>query len=218
MDEGKEEEGVKPKNKGGRPRKSTRKPRLKRPTNRTPLRIRLDAIKHKERMKDPAYRKKMREAAKKMRAVKVAKNASRVGVPDGWTRDRADMQRVYDGIKADLIIDRMKAEGMVDETKPGDFEVILVDVAGKKVEVRVPKTEAGMADAALREAVIATVSPLTHASHKLGWARTVLEWTKPKPAATSNVNVNSEDWLAAALKDNSETYDDGNDEGADSAP
>jgi hypothetical protein len=33
------------------------------------------------------------------------------------------MQRVYDGIKADLLIDRMKAEGMVDETKPGDFEL-----------------------------------------------------------------------------------------------
>jgi hypothetical protein len=106
------------------------------------------------------------------------------------------MQRVYDGIKADLLMDRMKAEGMIEQTKPGDFETITVEVAGKPVEVRVPKTEAGMAEAALREAVIGALSPLTYQKDKLGHIRTVLEWTKPKPAQTSNVNVNSEDWLA----------------------
>jgi hypothetical protein len=80
----------------------------------------------------------------------------------------------------------------------------------------VPKTEAGMAEAALREAVIGALSPLTHSASKPTYIRTVLEWTKPKPAQTSNVNLNSEEWLAAALQDNS-TYD-ATDEGADSAP
>jgi len=85
------------------------------------------------------------------------------------------------------------------------------------VEVRVPKTEAGMAEAALREAVIGALSPLTHSNSKPTYIRTVLEWTKPKPAQTSNVNVNTEDWLAEALKDNT-TYNDSDDEGATSAP
>ena len=214
MDEAKEEE-VKPKNKGGRPRKSKRKLRVNGPPT---LRQRLNAIKMRERMKDPAFRKMRRANARKATTARLAKNATRIGIPDGWTRDRVDMQRVYDGIKADLLIDRMKAEGMVDETKPGDFEVIYVEVAGEKKEVRIPKTEAGMAEAALREVVIGALSPLTRADHKLGYNRTVLEWTKAKPAATSNVNVNSEDWLAAALQDNASTYDDSNDEGANSAP
>jgi hypothetical protein len=132
------------------------------------------------------------------------KGPARLGIPDGWTRDRADMQRVYDGIRA---------EGMAAETKPGDFELIVVEVAGKPIEVRVPKTEAGMAEAALREAVIGALSPLTHSKEKPTYIRTVLEWTKAKPAQTSNVNLNSEDWLDAALKDNASTYDEDNDEG-----
>lgn len=146
------------------------------------------------------------------------KGSPRLGVPDGWTRGQAEMQRVHDGIKADLILDRMKATGMVDETKPGDFEVLFVEVAGKQVEVRVPRTEAGMAEAALRQAVIGAVSPLTHSKDKISYLRTVLEWTKPKPAQTTNMNLNSEDWLAAALQDNSTSNDEADDEGADSAP
>jgi hypothetical protein len=117
------------------------------------------------------------------------------------------MQRVYDGLRADLLIDRMKAKGMVDETKPGDFEILIVEVAGKPVEVRVPKTEAAMAEAALREAVIGALSPLTHSAAKPTYIRTVLEWTKAKPASTSNVNLGSEEWLEVALKDNTDSGD-----------
>jgi len=167
--------------------------------------------------RDPEFRKRLRLRSRRNAASRVAKKLTRIGVPSGWTRDRADMQRVYDGIKADLLLDKMKAEGMVDETKPGDFEVLYVEVGGKKVEVRVPKTKAGMAEAALREAVIGALSPLTHASAKPTYIKTVLDWTMAKPAQTSHVNLNSEDWLAAALKDNS-TYDDGDDEGATEAP
>jgi hypothetical protein len=216
MDEAKEEEEVKPKNKGGRPRKVLRKQRKKRVSPLNPLRL---AVKRRAALKahaNPEFRKKNLAALAKATAAR--KGPSRLGVPDGWTRERAEMQRVYDGIKADLLIDRMKAEGMVDETKPGDFEIVLVEYAGKMVEVRVPKTEAGMAEAALREAVIGALSPLTHGNAKPTYIRTVLEWTKPKPAQTSNVNLNSEDWLAAALQDNSSTYDATDDEGATSAP
>lgn len=217
--EAKEEEGVKPKNKGGRPPKSKRKPRRSVPPKRSPIMTRINRARAKARHKaNPKLRKQLREKSRKGVAARKAKNSTRIGIPDGWTRDRVTMQRVYDGIKADLLIDKMKAEGMVDETKPGDFEVVKVLMDGQLVEVRIPKTEAGMAEAALREVVIGALSPLTRADSKLGYARTVLEWTKPKPAATSNVNVNSEDWLAAALQDNASTYDDSNDEGATGAP
>jgi hypothetical protein len=214
MDETQEEEVAK--NKGGRPPKREQKARAKQPPK-------LSRRKHaklsralREANKDPGLRARRAQIMAKARLARTI--APRLGVPDGWTREKAEVQRVYDGIKADLLIDRMKANGMVDETKPGDFEVLYVEVQGKKVEVRVPKTEAAMAEAALREAVIRAVSPLTHAKDQLGYIRTVLEWTKPKPAQTSNVNLNSEDWLAEALKDNDATYDSTDeDEGAEGA-
>jgi len=141
----------------------------------------------------------------KIRALR-GSGPARIGVPDGWNRYRADAQRVYDGIRADLIIDQMKAKGMVDETKPGAFEVMTVENNGLKHEVRIPKTEEGMAEAALREAVIGAISPLTHAASKVSYIRTVLEWTKKKPATDSNVSLKSEEWLEAALKDNHGDY------------
>ena len=210
MDQAKEAE-VKPKNKGGRPRKLKRKQR-KRSSALTGIRFEARSRIAKAVAARPEVRKKKLAALKKANEANRARRSQpRLGVPDGWTRVKAEMQRVYDGIRADLLIDRMEAEGMVDATKPEDFEVMIVEVAGKPFEVRVPKTEDGMARAALREAVIGALSPLTHAAAKPTYIRTVLEWTKPKPAQTSNVNVNTEDWLDAALKDNA-TYNDGNDE------
>jgi hypothetical protein len=179
-------------------KKGARRPRKKQPrkTRRYPAKSRAVKKLHE----DPVF--KARRLMALDRARRNRTTPARLGVPDGWSRGQADMQRVYDGIKADLIIDRMKAEGMVDETKPGDFEVLLVEYNGKPMEVRIPKTEAGMAEAALREAVIGAISPLTHAASKVSYIRTVLEWTKKKPATDSNVNLSSEEWLDAALKDN----------------
>jgi len=196
MDETRKEEVTK---KGGRPPKRAQAPRKKQPPKgpRRPARSRAVKKLHED---NPIYHARVLMALEKGRRKQSV--PSRLGVPDGWSRGQADMQRVYDGIKADLIIDRMKAEGMVDETKPGDFEILIVEVNGEQKEVRIPKTEAGMAEAALREAVIGAISPLTHSKEKPTYIRTVLEWTKAKPAQTSNVNLNSEDWLDAALKDN----------------
>ncbi len=142
------------------------------------------------------------DRAREIRKAALDGTPPRLGVPAGWTREQAEMQRVYDGIKADLLIDRMKAEGMIPETPTSDFEVIFVEVAGNRTELRVPKTEAAMAEAALREAMIGAMSPLTHANNRVPFIRTVLEWTKKKPATDINQNVTSEDWLEAALKDN----------------
>jgi hypothetical protein len=214
MDEEKEEVAT---NKGGRPPKRDAKPRAKQPPKLSRRKRQKLSRAHKERYSDPDVLARQQQLIATARAAQ--KTPTRLGVPDGWTRERAEVQRVYDGLRADLLLDRMKAEGMVDETKPGDFEILMVEVAGKQIEVRVPKTEAGMAEAALREAVIGALSPLTHANSKPTYIRTVLEWTKPKPAQTSNVNLNSEEWLSAALQDNASTYDDSDeDEGADQAP
>lgn len=200
--EGTNEEEVVLKRKRGRPRKVQRKPRKKLPPKLPPLRHAARSRIVKALHKDPEYRAKNLAALEKAWAARRRNGPARTGVPDGWTRGQADMQRVYDGLKADLLMDRMKAEGMIDDTKPGDFEIVTVKVAGKDVEVRVPKTEAGIAEAALREAIVGALSPLTHASSRISYIRTALEWTKPKPASTSNVNLNSEEWLEAALKDN----------------
>ena len=183
-----------------------RKPRVKQPPKLSPLRLKVRSRVSKANFKDPEYRAKNLAALERARAALKRKgNAPRLGVPDGWTRGQVDMQRVYDGLKADLILDRMKEQGMVDPTSPTEYERITVKVNGKDVEVLIPKTDAARAEAALREAVIGAISPLTHASNKPTYIRTVLEWTKAKPASTNNVNLNSEDWLDAALKDNADT-------------
>ena len=107
---------------------------------------------------------------------------------------------------------------MIDPVSDNDFETVHVIVDGKPVEVKVPKTEDGMARAALRQAVIAALSPLTHGANRMGAIRTVLEWTKPKPAQTVNNNITSpEDWLKAALADNASTSNDSDGSGAASA-
>jgi hypothetical protein len=195
MDETQEEEKVK--SKGGRPPK--RYKRTKRPPKLSRRKHRKVSLAVKKSYEDPARLERARINMVKTRA---ARQGVRLGVPDGWTKGTADMQRVYDGLRADLLIDRMKEEGMVDETKPGDFEIVTVKIGDKDVQVKVPLTEAGMAEAALREAVIGALSPLTYSKDKLGHIRTVLEYTKKKPATDSNLNVNSEEWLDAALKDN----------------
>lgn len=203
MDPSKDQEEVKPKNKGGRPKKVERKERktnYKRATKLDPLRLAVRRRAHKKLMADPAYRKMKRENMLKARAQR--RVLSRVGVPDGWTYEQVEMQRVYDGLRVDLLLDRMIETGMINPTKPDDFERIVVEVHGKPVEVLVPITDEGRANAALREAMIGAVSPLTHSQGRINYIRTVLEWTKAKPAQTSNVNLNSEDWLDAALKDN----------------
>lgn len=207
MDQTKEEEVAK--NKGGRPPKAPWK-RTKRPPKLSRRKHAKASRAAKKSYEDPL--RYARAAINMAKARAARKGPPRLGVPDGWTRGQAEMQRVYDGLRADLLLDRMKAEGMVDETKPGDFEIVIVDVGGKPVEVRIPITEAGMAQAALREALIGALSPLTYSKDKLGHIRTVLEYTKKKPATDSNVNLSSEEWLEAALKDN-----DGNGSGEDSA-
>ena len=201
-EEAKEEE-VTPKNKGGRPKRKIF--RTKRPPKSSRRKFRVRSKAAKKSYEDPDRLERARQHIIKARLAR--KGSPRLGTPDGWTRGEADMQRVYDGLRADLLIDRMKAEGMVDETKPGDFEIVIVKVGDKDVEVKVPKTEAGMAEAALREACIGALSPLTYAKDKLGHIRTVLEYTKKKPATDSNVNLSSEEWLEAALKDNTDSGD-----------
>ncbi|MBR1173892.1 hypothetical protein JQ617_08000 [Bradyrhizobium sp. KB893862 SZCCT0404] len=180
------------------------------------------ATKRGRKRRKRSYRRIKDPVLKARKAIQCAINTearteagqSRARVPNGWTRVQVDVQEVYDGIRADLIMDRMKAEGMIDQTQPGDFETVTVEVNGLPVEVRVPKTEAGMAQAALREAIIGAISPLTPRKDQVAYIRTVLEWTKKKPATDSNVNLKSEEWLEAALKDN-DGYEGS---GEDSAP
>lgn len=183
-----------------------RTPRKKRPPPERRYPAKSRAV--KKLYKDPVYRARRLIVLQRATKAQQEKKAYRLNVPDGWTRGQAEMQCVYDGIRADLIMDKMKAEGMIEDTKPGDFEVIEVEVAGNKIEVRVPKTEAGMAEAALRQAIIGAISPLTaRGGNQLGYIRTVLEWTKKKPATDINQNLSSEEWLEAALKDNEESDD-----------
>jgi hypothetical protein len=102
--EGTKEEEVVLKRKRGRPRKVQRKPRAKQPPKLPPLRHQARSRIVKALHKDPEYRAKNLASLEKARAALKRKgNTPRLGVPDGWTRGQADMQRVYDGLRADLI-------------------------------------------------------------------------------------------------------------------
>lgn len=221
MDETKEKEELVVRRKVGRPRKNPRKERKRAPPTVTnPDRARHRRRYFTKRFENPEYREQNKQQLKKMKDLREAEpeRFSRLGVPDGWTREQANIQREYDRVKADVIYNKMVEHGMADPIKEEDYEKVIVKVNGKDTEVLVPISDNGKAALALREATVAAISPLTHADKRIAAIRTVLEWTKPKPAQTTNMNLNkSEDWLAAALQDNTNSND-GAKPGANSAP
>lgn len=107
---------------------------------------------------------------------------TRVGVPNGMRRRTA----VKVWAKADKAADR--------------FIQMLKD-EGDLPQVTVPDTDAGMAEAALKEAFLLAVVP-GDLKIKTANIRTILEWTRAKPESKSKVTVSTaEDWLKAAQED-----------------
>jgi hypothetical protein len=86
---------------------------------------------------------------------------------------------------------RLKADRFIQKMK--DEELIPAIV--------VPDSDEAKAEAALREIYVIAVGP-GNMQTKIAAGRTVLEWTRAKPASKATINVNtSEDWLAAIAAD-----------------
>jgi hypothetical protein len=106
----------------------------------------------------------------------------RTGTPNGMTRATAAPLWADARLKADRYIKRMQDEGELPK-------------------VLVPGSDEEKGVAALHEATVLALGP-TDKQLKLAAIRTVLEWTKAKPATRSKIDVTtSEDWLAQIATD-----------------
>jgi hypothetical protein len=134
----------------------------------------------KARWQDPEFRERMRKrdaAVVADRKVNPAKY-SRSGIPTGYTRET--IKPYWD--RAHELADR--------------FIQIMKD-QGELPEVVVPDTDAGKAEAALREAFVLAVGP-SDQKIKIQAINTVLNFTKSKPESKSKLTLNkAEDFLDA---------------------
>jgi hypothetical protein len=121
-----------------------------------------------------------------MAYVRSKRTVFRTGVPDGMRREEADAIWVKAREKASWIMDELEKEGVV------------------QFSADVP--EDVMARDALREAFAMAMGPAPHTSKdKLTAIRTVLEWTKAKPATKTDLRLNSaEAWLEQVVKDHND--------------
>jgi hypothetical protein len=109
----------------------------------------------------------------------------RTGTPNGMTRATAAPLWAAAHLKADRFIQKMINEG----------ELPAVAIPGSDEEKGIR---------ALHEATVLALGP-TDKQLKLAAIRTVLEWTKAKPATRQKIDLNtSEDWLAEIAADDSD--------------
>ena len=170
------------------------------------------ANKRKALLSNPEYRERNAQRCREL----VERNRlnpvlySRAGIPDGMTRAQARSAWAEARVKADKVFNHMVEQGMVQAINPEDFEPVVFKAPdGTPYTVLVPRSEEAKASLALKEAMVMALSPMGNQQTKHAAIRTVLEWTKAKPASKSEVAVTkAEDWLAAvtadALKDDAE--------------
>lgn len=141
---------------------------------------------------NPEYREKMSKHRRDRR-----------GVPNGMTRAEAVEAWAVARAKTEVIFNRMVDAGMAHPLTDDDFEtVVMVDQkTGDRHEVKVPKTDEGKASLALKESVLAMLSPMNNQQEKHLARRTVLEFTKSKPTQKIEAKLSHEDLLEQIVAD-----------------
>lgn len=146
-----------------------------------------------------ALKRRWAENREEMRAMVRAKAGRPPGVADGTTKQQIDSLRPLAEERAERIIEAMAREdedldiGDLSET---DRLALGVLQAASKADQLVDDEKA-TARAAMKEAIMMVLMP-GNAQTKIQAIRTVLEYTKAKPASTTNTNLNAaEDFLAA---------------------
>lgn len=132
----------------------------------------------KKKWQNPEWREKMLKVLKEVGERRRGKITSfRTGVPSGMRRAEAEVEWYFARMYAKEVIRIMKAEGIL---SPNEDE---------------------KAEQALTAAIEVLQSPMSQ-SVKLQAARLILDFTKAKPAAKSEITVQkAEDWLAAVTQD-----------------
>jgi hypothetical protein len=107
---------------------------------------------------------------------------TRTGVPTGYTKATVAPLLAEARLRADRFIQKMKDEDIIPQ-------------------VVIPDSDEAKAEAALKEVYVLAIGPGDRRD-RLAAIRTVLEWTRAKPATKASISVNSsEDWLAAIHAD-----------------
>jgi hypothetical protein len=140
----------------------------------------------KELWQTPEFRERMRQRnrdlAERMKTdPEFRLRCTRVGVPDGYRRRHMERLRPEARAAAERFIKRMEDEGQLPQ-------------------VTVPGSDEEMAKEVLKEAYMLAVLPGDQ-RERLAAMRTVLEYTKSKPASTQKIDLTSDQWLEAAVKE-----------------
>jgi hypothetical protein len=144
---------------------------------------------------DPEFRARHSEALKASHKADPTKH-SRAGVPTGHTRESVAPLWERARELADRFIKIMKDQGEL----PQD-EIVLVQNGEDVSEVRVPISDTGKAEAALKEAFVLAVGP-SDQKIKIQAINTILNFTKSKPESKSKLTLNkAEDFLDSILND-----------------
>jgi hypothetical protein len=181
---------LKKKTRGPRKKSSRAKGKSKNPAVSSALKILWATPEFREKMKQ---RDANRIAAAKLNPEKFWRR----GVPDGMRkRDAAPLWDRANQL-ADRFIQIMKDVGEL----PADEHVVVKGEDGEDTLVTVPATDAGKAEAALRQAFVLAVGPSTQ-QVQIQAINTVLNFTKSKPESKSKLTLNkAEDFLAAVAED-----------------
>lgn len=152
----------------------------------------------KAKWQDPEYRAKIEAVSSKR---KLPEN-NRRGVPDGMSREQAKLLWAEARAKTEVIFKQMIDSGAIDVV-PSDVDLELVKDPDTGLEhyIPVPKTDEGKAALALKECVLAMLSPMNNQAEKQAARRTVLEYTKAKPAQKINATVSHEEFLNQVILD-----------------
>jgi hypothetical protein len=135
---------------------------------------------------DPEFRERMKLRDERRSTLMKAypERFFRRGVPDGMRKREADPLWAQARILADKAVAKMIEDGLV--------EFSAADV---------PDTDEEIAKAALKEACVLALGP-SEGRVKIAALKTVLEFTKKKPAQTQDVNLNDATaWLKSVAED-----------------
>jgi hypothetical protein len=132
----------------------------------------------KRKWEDPEYRAKQSKHNKEVLPVG---RRTRKGVPDGMTRAEAEPLWERARQQANTILTRLEKDGQIDFDNPD-------------------ATENEMARIGLFEILVIALSPMGDQQLKNSAIRTVLLYTKPKPAVRSEIRLQQEVETAAWLR------------------
>ena len=144
---------------------------------------------------DPATRPMMLERTRRIKG-----GGRPAGVADGSTREETERLRAEAELKAETIIKLMAKddEDMTLEDAPLDILEAAKELKAQGLAEALVDDDKQTARAVMKEAITIALMP-GNKQTKLSAIRTVLEYTKTKPASTTNTNISGAEAFLEAL-------------------